>query len=451
MVDSQVNCIVYRRFFSRSTAALLLCAGSLLSCTGSPDPIDVTLRVDQPLHSLSSAVFTVNYSNSGAEPLSSGGVPACFALHPGMTTGFSDDGHGTLTVSVSSASSFSTPLDLAACRMLPLSEGIGHRAVAHGLRVAVRSAISSDGSALEHSELTPGDKANRRMARADSPRGPAGKGAATSPRPAGLPSTAGSASSPAAGSRRESNASQGNGSPATRAAGSSGAAESNPRVGGSAGNNTANNTANNTDSTRQQVVRDWQREAETDRLRAEEQRHNAGGTLYQGQDDPGQDDPGQDDPGQEDDGQARDNQPQDDGQDDNPAPPPADPVTYELRLAVTTSGVALGALQFELRHLGASGGFVGRGGSVECNGSISGVMATFNNIGNGKIKGAIIDIEGFPVPSEVATCSFRTSEDLFPGSFDITVIEATDADLGGNGQSLDPFPAMAVVDVRELN
>jgi hypothetical protein len=30
-------------------------------------------------------------------------------------------------------------------------------------------------------------------------------------------------------------------------------------------------------------------------------------------------------------------------------------------------------------------------------------------------------------------------------------MEATDADLGGNGQSLDPFPAMAVVDVRELN
>lgn len=433
-----MNCIVYRRFFSKSTAALLLCAGSMLSCAGSPDPIDVTLRFDQPLHSLSSAVFTVNYFNSGAEPLSSGGEPACFALHPGMTAGFSDDGNGTLTVRVSSTAPFSTPLDLAACRMLPLSDGIDHRAVAHGLRVAVHSATSSDGRALEHSELAPGDKGNRRMARADSPRGPAGKGAATSSRPTGLSSGAGSASSPAAGSRRESNASQGSGSSATRAAGSSGAAASN---------------AGDGDSTRQQAVRDWQHEAEADRMRAEEQRLNTGGGNFAGGGNyySGQDDPEQNDPGQDDDGQASDNQPQDDGQDDNPAPPPVDPVTYELRLAVTTSGVALGALQFELRHLGASGGFVGLGGSVECNGSISGAMATFNNVGNGKIKGAIIDIDGFPVPSEVATCSFRTSEDLFPGSFDMTVMEATDADLGGNGQSLDPFPAMAVVDVRELN
>lgn len=421
----------------------------MLSCAGSPDPIDVTLRFDQPLHSLSSAFFTVNYFNSGAEPLSSGGEPACFALHPEMTAGFSDDGNGTLTVRVSSTAPFSTPLDLAACRMLPLSDGIDPRAVAHGLRVAVHSATSSDGRALEHSELARGDKGNRRMARADSPRGPAGKSAATSPRPAGLSPGAGSASSPAAGSRRESNTSQGSGSSAARAAASSSAAASNARVGGSAGNNTANNS----DSTPQQAVRDWQSEAEADRLRAEEQRLSTGGRNFAGGDNsyPGQNDPEQNDPGQNDDGQANDNQPPDDGQDNDPAPPPVDPVTYELRLAVTTSGVALGALQFELRHLGASGGFVGRGGSVECNGSISGAMATFNNVGNGKIKGAIIDIDGFAVPSEVATCSFRTSEDLFPGSFDMTVMEATDADLGGNGQSLDPFPAMAVVDVRELN
>ena len=139
-------------------------------------------------------------------------------------------------------------------------------------------------------------------------------------------------------------------------------------------------------------------------MRAEEQRLNTGGGNFAGGGNsyPGQDDPGQNDPGQDDDGQAHANQPPDDGQGDAPAPPPVAPVTYELRLAVTTSGVALGALQFELRHLGASGGFVGRGGSVECNGSISGAMATFNNVGNGKIKGAIIDIDGFPVPSEVA-------------------------------------------------
>jgi len=439
-----MNCVAYRRFFSRNTTALLLlCASSLLSCAGSPDPIDVTLRFDQPLHSLSAAVFTVNYLTSGAEPLSPGGVPACFALHPGMTAGFSDDGNGKLTVRVSSTTPFSTPLDLAACRMLPLSDGIDHRAVAHGLRVAVHSATSSDGRALEHSELARGDKGNRRMARTESPRGQADKDAATSPSPTGLSSNAGSASSPAAGYRRESNTSQASGSSAKGAAASSGAYASNARVGGA-----GNNTADNTDNARRQATRDWQREAEADRRSAEEQRHITGGGNFA---DGGNDYPGQDDQGQNDDGQANDNQPPDDGQDDDPTPPPADPVTYELRLAVTTSGVALGALQFELRHLGASGGFVGLGGSVKCNGSISGAMATFNNVGNGKIKGAIIDIDGFPVPSEVATCSFRTREDLFPGSFDMTVMEATDADLGGNGQSLDPFPGMAVVDVRELN
>jgi hypothetical protein len=128
--------------------------------------------------------------------------------------------------------------------------------------------------------------------------------------------------------------------------------------------------------------------------------------------------------------------------------PPGTNSTYEITLAVTTSGVALGALQFEVRHLGGSGGFVGQGSSVECNGSISGALATFNNVGNGKLKGAIIDVDGFPIPTEVATCSFHTSEDLFPGSFDMIVMEATNADFGG---TLDPFPAMAVVDVRELN
>lgn len=428
MVDSQVNCVVYRRFFSRSTAALLLCASSILSCVGSPDPIDVTLRVDQPLHSLSAAVFTVNYLNSGAEPLSSGGVPACFALHPGMTAGFSDDGNGTLTVKVASTAPFSTPLDLAACRMLPLSDDIDHRAVAHGLRVAVNSATSSDGSTLEHSELGRGDKGNRRMARADS-------GTRRQATPRGAP--ADSATKPTADSPRHDRAA----STATGTTGTS-AATGRPDSGNKPGTDNYTGSA-----ARRQAARDWQREAEADRRRAEEQGRIPADDRLSGR---GNDFPGQN-PGQNTE-QDNANQPVDETPDDGDSPAPTAPtITYELRLAVNTSGTSLGALQFELRHLGSSGGFVGRGGSVECSGSISGAMATFNNVGNGKVKGAIIDIDGFPIPTEVATCSFRTSEDLSAASFNMTVIEATDADLSGTGQSLDPFPGMAVVDVRELN
>jgi hypothetical protein len=105
---------------------------------------------------------------------------------------------------------------------------------------------------------------------------------------------------------------------------------------------------------------------------------------------------------------------------ENPALP------YAVTVSVTTTSGSLGALQFDVIHLGDSGNFVGKADSVDCSPQVEAALATGNNRRAGRLVFALVDVGGFETPSPIVTCTFKTRESLDPNSFDVYVVTATD-------------------------
>ena len=96
--------------------AAVLAAG----CNGNKTaPVEVMISLDKTATALRSAKVTVDYHQSGGTPLISDGVPACISIVPNVDCAFEDDGAGTLTITAKAQTSFSAPVDLAVCRMVP--------------------------------------------------------------------------------------------------------------------------------------------------------------------------------------------------------------------------------------------------------------------------------------------------------------------------------------------
>jgi hypothetical protein len=127
----------------------------------------------------------------------------------------------------------------------------------------------------------------------------------------------------------------------------------------------------------------------------------------------------------------------------------ADPLatTYDVTVAVVSDSGVLGALQFDVRHLGVSGGWVGAGGSVDCTPEVEAALTSFNDRGAGRLSAAFVDLEGFGTPTDVATCRFRTREPLDTESFDAMATDASGPSLVGS----DTLPEMAVTHVAALD
>ncbi len=127
----------------------------------------------------------------------------------------------------------------------------------------------------------------------------------------------------------------------------------------------------------------------------------------------------------------------DPGYDDSPGDDPTAPA-YTVEIAVT-SAARIGALQFEINHLGDSGGFIGRGDQIDCTPKVDAFVAG-NYVGERTAKVALISVEGIRTPAAIVDCGFRTREDLDADDFLIEVTDASDTDSA----EIDPAPTVAV-------
>ena len=123
--------------------------------------------------------------------------------------------------------------------------------------------------------------------------------------------------------------------------------------------------------------------------------------------------------------------------------------TYAVTVGVTTESGNLGALQFDVRYTGSSGGWLGAGGSAVCTADIQVALATFNDRGGSWLSAAMVDLTGFDTPGPVATCTFKSRETVNPGNFSVQVIDASGADV--NAPKPDPFPQMSVFNAEMLD
>jgi hypothetical protein len=97
---------------------------------------------------------------------------------------------------------------------------------------------------------------------------------------------------------------------------------------------------------------------------------------------------------------------------------------YTIELYAETPG-NYGALQFDIRHLGDSGGFVGRNDKVDCVPLVEAIVAS-NYLGERETKVGMISVEGIVTPAALLRCGFRTSEELTPADFEIEVTDSSD-------------------------
>jgi hypothetical protein len=107
-----------------------------------------------------------------------------------------------------------------------------------------------------------------------------------------------------------------------------------------------------------------------------------------------------------------------------------------------TNTETLGALQYDTDYSGASGGFDGSAGSVECT-RLAGDFAAFNDIeASTTLSSAFISAAGFTGPIDVASCNFTsTNGALAAGNFTITITDQSKPDF---------TPANATVEITDV-
>lgn len=127
---------------------------------------------------------------------------------------------------------------------------------------------------------------------------------------------------------------------------------------------------------------------------------------------------------------------------DSVAEPTGDP--YSLTIKVSSESGTLGALQFDVQYTGSKGGFVGTADKVECESLIERALSAFTNKGGTKMTGALVSVNGFSTPQDVARCRFRSPQPVSPGSFTITVTDASDTDT----MAVTPAPEMLVSEAK---
>jgi hypothetical protein len=356
-----------------------------------PEPAEVVISLDETTQPLNSATVLVDYSQASAKPLMKGGEPACAVLPPDMSAGFEDDGSGTLTITVKARRGFTAPIDLAVCRMAPDTADTAVATISARLRVSVAAATDSKGEELDDRRLAMTRSGGRDVSSVPS-------GSETPPG-----DTASEAAAPSAG-------------PGGAAVRTPGSIDTETGAAGGA--------ASLGEALRQRSTGNATKEAQRQLDRAErEARAEMGDTdLGRGSDAAGVDDLVQDpttDPGEEND-------------------PDVTPMTpsYDVTAEVTNDAGLIGALQFDLDHRGASGGWQGARAGVACRWLVGGGITACNDTGAGKVRCALADISGFQTPSPIVTCVFKSSETVSPASFSVQVVDASDPEFNKAGVNM---------------
>lgn len=381
-----------RRVFIIATALLAV------SCQRTPVALDVAIALPASVPA-GSFSLTVDYSQAGARPQMDKERPICASILPQGTVSFEDDGRGRLLVSVKSPEALVTPLQVAACRMLPADTATGAAEVMAALRVRL-----FPGVALETAASTqPGPVAGRASAGGPAeeaaPNGGPLQGTApprAAPWPDGSqqPAGEGTRTPPLAARSRPDGASH-------EGDRSEGVSQAPARA------STAPRRSTGSDSM------PWQGSPPPVEVPQTGGRETSrAGSAATGLD-------------------AR--------QLDDPVNP------WSVTVGVTTPVGLVSALQFDVIHRGQSGSFVGRSQSVDCRVLVDVALSTGNNQRQGRLSYALVDLAGFDTPADIVSCTFKTRETVGPDSFDIKVVDATD----DRGSALDV--EMAVTSVRRLD
>ncbi len=399
-----MTCSLRRRATPRVGVALAL-AASLLGGCGRQDSDARTVFVSLPRQNIpgvAAATILVDYSGTGASILQENGAAACAFVLPGVDGSFRDDRKGTLTIQTRGQRALHGPGDLAACRMKPGDASASTADLEAKLTVRVTGAEDAAGKPVDlvaaaHAAAH-APKADGAVVEAGQPEAEAASKAA-----AGAPGAATPAAAPAAGSA----------APAA-SAGSAGAAAGTataPPAAPTAPPSAAADAARKDNPVPRPV-------AKAPLVAAP----NGGAATGAGA-------PGAD--------AAPAKVDTDPGYDDSPADDPSVP-TVDLQFAITSSG-RLGAVQFEVVHLGGSGGFVGRGDKIDCTGLVDAIVAA-NFAGERVAQMGLINIQGIDTPANILRCAFRSRENLSANSFQINVVDASDT----NSETLEPLPTVVL-------
>ncbi len=378
------------------------------ACTRPEKPVDVVVSLGEEAVGVSRLVLSVDYAAAGAHPVMSGGEPACTTLLPFIAMKFSDDGDGTLTVEAFSSTSFSAPLDLAACRMIPESSGQSGSDIAGALRISVKEALDSAGNPLSARKLASvssapdrrdvdsraGDsRVARERVRDDYTPQPATPSSPSATRDRDRPITRPSPSRDRVRDGRVEDGAGPEAEVAPRPQEPPGATQpAAPLVGGGAAGGGGSPGGSGGDG---------------------------GGSGTDGGGSPGTPLP--------DGGTAA--------------------IPYEITIMVVGQYGDLGALQFDVEYLGPSGNFVGKADGVDCTSLIGAGLAAFTNKGNGKVTGAMVNVNGFSTPGLIAKCTFKSRDVVTTDDFLVTATDASDVETN----ALEEFPQMAVVEAVPLS
>ncbi|MFT4569476.1 MAG: hypothetical protein ACI91F_000343 [Candidatus Binatia bacterium] len=382
----------------------------LASCgnSGAP-PVEVVISLSQDTARLASATILVDYSQAGATISRDGSDLECAFISPFVGGDFTDDGVGRLTLRARSNRGFTGPIDLAACRMIPADPMTNATTIQKAMKARIVKAQDEEGKELDprsprqariqplpvpapvETDKKPTPPAAVSDKQKVSPDGKKPAGSNPPPSPAPTP-----ASKPA---------------PAPKAPTASVPKATPPAV------PAAPVAPVEPASTSAQRVRD--------RIAANNPLGNKAGPSA----------PAAADDGQAETGTATDNY------DDSPGFSPGLP-EYEITVSIVEGSNELGALQFEIDHLGDSGGFVSQGATkLDCL-FLGGMLGAANKLGR-SAKIGIIDLDGMPETGPVVTCAFRTNESLSPGSFNVRVMDAADTET----EQVSPLPVLAVTNV----
>jgi hypothetical protein len=390
-------------------AAILAVAG----CNGGDKNL-VSVVVALPDHAVPNAAratLVVDYSGSNSRIHYADGAPDCAIILPGVDGDFADDGQGTLTIHTSGERALRGPADVAACRM-EATEGATGASLREQMTVRVTEALDAGGKAIDVASVTARPRAARseeaiQQAQADAVKTAASISAAAPPPaalspadgmvPAGVPPPAGMGTiAPKPGLPG------GAPPPVPGAAGAGAPKPPAPRPGTATG---PRNLATGPGAS------------------------SAVGAANSGA--------GGADSGVIDDSavNAGDRDPSyDDSDSDNPNVP-----AYTLTFEVQGQGGRFGALQFEVNHLGRSGGFIGREDTIDCVPLVDAIVAG-NFVGERLAKFGLISLQGVPFNMLILNCGFRTREPLSSNSFAIEVTDASDT----NSNPIDPPPTVVL-------
>lgn len=360
---------------------------------------------EQQVVNAAKATILVDYSGTGANVLSEGGGPACAFILPGIDGDFADDRRGTLTIRSSGPRALRGPADIVACRMKG-AENVTAADIHAKLVVRVSAAEDAAGKPIDltakpahhHSESGPQSEGAVEAAQAEAVKAAAATSAAA-PVAAAAPGTA-----PA-------------GSPAVTAGGMAAGAGA-----GAVAKGAAPGALGATDPTRKPPS-------------ATRPRSDAAPVAAA----PRGSSPGASDPPPVD-NSAVPGADRDPGYDDRDADNPSVPA-YNLEISVGSSNL-ISALQFDMIHLGKSGGFIGRGDAINCTAQVNAIVAG-NYRGERDASIGMINLQGIVTPAVIMNCGFRTKESLSAKSFQINVTDAS----GPDGEAIDPSPSVTITGI----